>query len=1129
MKKTNTAFRRQCIFLCLWLTAFFSVSTAYAKTTDQWISSIEGKRLAIGELFTLIERHSEYRVLYTEGDIDLKESVVFPKNINTVPGLLRSAFIGYPEIKYKIIDKQIVVKKTAVPQEKEKTVKGQIKDKKGEPIIGANVVIKGTTRGGITDLDGRFSVKASIGETLVISFIGFKNQEITVDNRSDYQILLQEDFSELDEVVVVGYSSKKVKDLTGSVAKVSAEDISVRNVTNMSNALQGAVSGVRVSRDSGAPGSSSNIQIRGITTIKASGSPLVIVDGIPVESIDLVNPEDIESYSVLKDGAAAAIYGSRAAAGVILLTTKSGKTGELNMEYGYSINIQEPTDKFEWVAPDRYMKMRNELFWNDNGNGTDEYPQYSKEEIDNLYENNRQNPDLYPITNWEDLMFKKRQTAHRHNFSLSGGTDKIKSRASFGYESSDALWDKYTWNRYTVRLKNSLNINDYWEATVDGSYRMSETEQPLFNPLGSGRAEPLYPAIWADGRYATGRNLGNQYAALHLGGKGESRTTDMQGKLGLTFKPIKGLRLSANYSPNYKYAHSKSFRNKVLLYGPDDHDETGDPAGYMYDFHIARLSQSNTTKETHVFQTLANYNLDLGDHGITALAGYETYYEKYEREGMKAEGFDQNDFHYLDKAPVDKVFTNGLLTYEYATRSFFGELNYSYKGKYLLRANVRRDGSSRFHPDHRWGTFKGLSAGWVISDESFMSPLSKHVSFLKLRASYAELGNERVVKRNSNNQLIDKSFYLYSTVTDIGEAYFSDPTGKVFVEPTAIVGSLVSPDISWETTQSTNFALDMGMFDNRLGVTGEYYIKKTRDMLFTRGTPLLLGYGAPEDNVGLVETKGWDLDLTWKDQIGELRYIVAFNLSNSFTVVNDLEDPYLDHGQQRSLLGEEYRRWFGYKSDGIYQTQEEVTNGPEMVNKNTSAGDIRYKDISGPEGVPDGKIDAHDRTYLGSSAQKFLYGGSVRMDYKGFDFSLIFQGVGKQRRRISSKPINGLGEGRLVPSTLYADNYWSHYNTPEQNLSADYPRLTSNKQNDNYRISDFWLFDGSYMRVKNITLGYTIPEKLFNGWGIDKVRVYISGNDIFTIDNYPDGNDPEHNFDKYFITKSYIAGLKVNF
>ncbi|MEJ5995254.1 TonB-dependent receptor [Pedobacter sp. Du54] len=991
-------------------------------------------------------------------------------------------------------------------------VTGKVTDNLGAAIPGVTVTIKGTTNAVVTDGKGVYMLpKVDGNAVLVFSSLGMKMQEVKVGNRNTIDISLDSEAFSLNEVVAIGYGVTKKKDLTGSVATVSGETLAKRATTQVSQALQGTMPGVTVTRSNSEPGASASIRVRGITTIGDS-SPLVIVDGVPVNSMDDINPDDIEDISVLKDAASASIYGARAAAGVVIITTKRAKSNQVNIDFTTNFGFDAPTAFPETVGVQRYMQMINEFSWNDAGNVVGgEYSLYPKNDIENWLTLNQTNPNRYPNTNWIDLIVKDRAPRFSQNISFSGSSGKVKTFASLNYENVDALYAHRNYERTMARVNNSIDISNKFTANVDFSFNYVVRKSPSVNPIWDAQRYPAaFAATWADGRIASGQNGSNAYAALEYGGFNNSTVSRVNGRISLQYKPINDLSFTAVVSPYFTNSKGKQFTKQIPYYS--DLDPTL-RLGYIAGYATTFLSESRDDGKTFTKQFLANYDKKIGSHTISTLAGYEDYTSFSESLGARADNYTLTNFPYLDLGPLNYTSNNGNAV-ETAYRSYFGRINYDYKKRYLLQANIRYDGSSRFHPDFRWGTFSSGSVGWVVTEEDFM-PKSKILSYLKFRASWGQLGNERIGN------------YPYQSSIGYSNALFYQGN-TVVSATTAAQFAYAIQDISWETTETTNLGFDATFFTNRLSLTADYFQKKTKDMLLELEIPDYMGFENPNQNTGLMTTKGWDAQLSWKDKIGKFGYSATVNISDSKSKMGNLGGTVFT-GTQITREGSEFNEWYGYRSNGIYQNAEEITSSAKLY-KNVKPGDIRYVDISGPNGVPDGIISPdYDRVQLGGSLPRYVFGGIINLDYSGFDLSLAFQGVGKQNARLAEQVVKPFNSSWTNPPAIIDGKYWSVYNTPEQNLSAQYPRLSyTSGENNNYVMSDYWMINGAYFRLKNVVLGYTFPSALTSKLKIDRVRLFASATDLFSVDNYPKGWDPEVAYNTY-ISKTFNFGLSVKF
>lgn len=1134
MKKSNE--RALCVPLLkktkriMKLTTLFSLGVACCISASTYAQgyklSMNKQNSSIIEILKDIENNSEFTFFFNDNKVNVNKKA----SINVKDATLDEALAqvlkntGYD---YQIIDRQVLIKTasssvSSVPsvQQNQKAITGIIKDVNGEPIIGANVVEKGTTNGTVTDIEGRFSLNVAPGATLVVSYIGYTTSEIVVGNKTDLAISLKEDSEMLDEVVVVGYGTMKKKDLTGAVAAVKGDDLAARKTTQLSTALQGAASGVTVTRDNSAPGATASIQIRGVTTIGET-SPLVIVDGIPGD-INQVNPEDVESMSVLKDAASASIYGSRAAAGVIVITTKRAKQDDLSLNYNFEYGWEMPTKLPEYVGAQRYLEMINETRFNDNNSGG-WYQAYSEDQVNNWVKNNATNPDAYPIVDWQDAILKSSAPRQTHSINIAGGSKVVKTKASFRYDKTDGLYENRGYERYMIRINNDFKINKWLEAHLDVNYKRSKSEEPHTNPmeLNFRATAPIYAVRWSNGLWGDVKDGENPLAMITDGGLKTSWHNRLGGKAAIDITPIEGLKISGVIAPTYNFNKVKSFVKQV------PYTYANDPTtvkGYMAGYRTTKLTENRNDDYDVTTQFFANYNKSFGCHDLSAMIGYEDYYAFWENLSASRDQYELTNFPYLDLGP-ENLRDNGGNAEEYAYRSFFGRITYSYANRYLLQVNFRRDGSSRFAPDSRWANFPSFSAGWVISEEKFMQDLNWNwLSYLKLRGSWGTLGNERITRIDDNNK---QNYYPYQSALNFGSGLFYNGN-SVSSLLTAAQQYYAVRNISWETTETWDIGLDANFLDSRLHFNFDFYKKKTKDILLALEIPKFIGYDNPFVNTGNMETTGYDIELGWRDQVGDFSYSVSANLSDFVSKMGDLGGTEF-LGEKVKMKGSEFNEWYGYLSDGLFLTQEDVDNSPKL-NNNVKVGDIKYKDISGPDGVPDGKISSeYDRVCLGGSLPRYTFGVNFAASYKGFDLAMMFQGVGSQNVRINSNMIEGLRNNWCGFPSILEGNYWSVNNTDAENAKAIYPRLTRNNIDSNMAMSDFWMFNGRYLRMKNLTLGYTLPSVLTKKISMESVRFYVSGNDLFCLSKYPHGWDPEVSTNGYPITTSVLLGVSVNF
>jgi TonB-linked SusC/RagA family outer membrane protein len=1105
-----------CVFLCVSIVFAFAGS-AYAESV---FITMNLSNRAVSEVLETIENETEFNFYYNSKLVDTNRLVSVHVKNKHVYAVLDQIFSGHG-VYYKVIDRDIILTagesgngagtdgRDGITQNRI-SISGTVTDANGEPVIGANVVEKGTANGTITDVDGAFAFSVSPGATLEISYIGYVKKEVSVGNNTTFAITLDEDTQALDEVVVIGYGTMKKKDLTGAIASIGGRDIADRKSTQVSQALQGAVSGVLVTRDNNAPGASATIRVRGITSI-GNTDPLIVVDGMQVDNINDINPNDIESMSVLKDAASSSIYGSQAAAGVILITTKRAQANQFNIEYNYEYGMEIPTETPGFVDVIRYMQLTNETRWNDAGNGTNEYPTYAKDVIDNYSQLNRDNPDKYPNTDWSNLIFKSYAPRQSHILRINGGNEKVRTAASFVYDKTGAIYEGRTYERLTARINNDLIINKYLAASLDISMKRTTDNQPYttLDVLRYARfSPPVYAATWQDGRYAEGKTGDNVYAQFKEGGFKKSWYNQLNAKIGIDFTPFEGLKIQVIVAPVFNGTKQKNWRKSIPWYLSDDPTVQG---GYIQ--QPTTLWETRNDNHRITSQFLAHYDRTFGGHALNLMAGYEDRYEFNEDLGASRNNYELDTYPYLNIGPLELRDNSGS-AYEYARRSFFGRIMYGYRNKYLLQANVRYDASSRFAKDYRWGVFPSVSAGWVISQEDFMKDVSS-LSFLKLRLSYGTLGNERIGN------------YPYQATMAFENALFFQG-GNVVSQQGAAQPRYAIKDITWETTESYDVGIDAYFLDSRLRFSGDFYKKNTKDMLLALQIPTYMGFDNPDQNTGKMHTTGWEINLGWSDRIGDFGYGIDFNLSDFKSVMGDLGGTEF-LGNQIKIEGSEFNEWYGYRTDGLFQTAEDLS-GAALISVSTKPGDVRYTDVSGPDGVPDGRISPeYDRVLLGGSLPRYTYGSNIRLNYKDFDLGITIQGVGKQNVRMESDWVQPLLQNWLNITTLLDGDHYSQYNTPEQNLAAKYPRLTYSNPGNNYTMSDFWMFNGRYFRLKNINLGYNIPRQLANRVKIQGIRLYTSISDLFCLNKYPKGYDPESGINSYPITTTVIFGAAIKF
>lgn len=1007
----------------------------------------------------------------------------------------------------------------------QESVTGTVSDSNG-PLAGVMVLNKDNGKWASTDLDGNYTIsEIKKGQILEFSFMGYITKKEVWNGQHPYNVLLMEDAMELEETVVIGYGSVKKKDLTGAVGVVNDKIIGQQSTSQLSQSLQGVVPGLSVTRSSSMPGASATIKVRGITTMSDS-SPLILVDGMAVSSLDNVPTEDVRQITVLKDAASAAIYGARAASGVILITTKEASEGQLQIGYNGEVSVITPTEFPSYrTGVKEYMEDYNEWAWNDAGNPEGgEYAGYSKELIDNYMSNNAYDPITYPNYDWKSAILKKASMRHKHNVTMTYGNKVIKSRTSASYENADALYKGLSHERLSLRSRNTIKFSEKWSGALDFSFRQATKKDPHSgSPIKAANMYPsIYAGLYPDGRIAPGKegSFSNTLGALLEGGNKTNVATMASAKISLSYKPVEGLDITANFTPTYSFVKTKDMQKAVPVYDAYDTDVI---LGYVSGYTANALSELRSDAKTFETQVIATYDKTFAKkHNFNVMAGYEDYMYTYEKLTADTNEMELSMFPYMDLANKNSLNVGGS-SHQNAYRSFFGRIMYNYDNRYYLQLNARGDASSRFHKDYRWGFFPSASLGWVITNEKFMSNVN-WLNHLKLRASVGSLGNERIGN------------YPYQTYITFNKAIMYDSAGTSPVSTmTGAQADYAYKNIHWEKTWSWDAGIDATFLDNRLDFSADYYYKKTTDMLLAVAIPSFTGYSAPDRNAGTMNTRGWEVKLGWADSIGDFSYAVSVNLSDYKSVMGDLGGKQVFNSNGTIITeGEEYCAWYGYKASGLFQNAEEISNSALLVSS-VKPGDVKYMDISGPDGTPDGIInDTHDRTILGSSLPHYIYGGSINLGWKGISFSVLFNGVGHQLSRLTEDMIRPL-QSQWLPSPSVirnsdgSRNYWSVYNTDEENLKAKYPRLShSSGEYNNYKMSDYWLKNSAFLRVKNINLGYTFPKALISKVNLKGLRVYFNVDDPFCFDNYLKGWDPEAGASTY-IARTWTFGLDLKF
>lgn len=962
----------------------------------------------------------------------------------------------------------------------EKNVDGIVVDNNGTPVIGANVLIKGTTIGTITDMEGRFSISnVPPSATLIISYIGFHTQEVSASQPSPVKIVLKEDQHALDEVIVVGYGTMKKSDVTGAISSVSEEKLTRQPVSNVSSALQGLATGVSVTSNSGAPGSAATIRIRGVGTVN-DAEPLFVVDGMPVTDINYLSTSDIQSMEILKDASASAIYGSRGANGVILITTKKGTAGKTTITFDAYWGTSKIINNLDLMSGPEWYNYQSDL------------NKIRKAPIDLGLVNKNVS------TNWMDEIS---QTAFMHNYSVgvSGGkANDYKFNLGLNYISQEGTIKRTKYERFNVRqstektvIKDHLVVGTNLslsksKATSIGEFTSSGLYDADYGVISNAiRLDPVTPAMNEDGSYGYSPYIDyyNPLASVMYGDRLSDRFAAI-GNIYGEWQIIKGLKFRSSFGAEIRRADSKSFSPVYQVSNSQKNLESS-------------LSKTQINGGYYTFENTLSYDNKFGDkHYISAIVGYTNEWGKRETLGVSGRDFigESENLHYIDATLDKNKITGNNSATEYGLISYLGRVHYDYADKYLITATFRRDGSSKFSAKNRWGNFPSFALGWRMDNEEFFKKMNAEwISSLKLRAGWGQIGNQNI------GSYVDRS--LMSLWAQYG-ALFGARENETLYQGIA-VRRLGNPDIKWETTESWNLGIDASFFNSKLIFSFEYYYKTTRDMLLAAPMPVYMGYfDNTYTNIGEANNRGIELNLEWRDKTERgFEYNLGFNMStirnrmtklNGGTPISDgsfrNNSMYITYTNEGMPIG----AFWGYKTNGLIQTQEQLdaVKKPDLQ-PNAELGDVLFVDYNG-----DGKLNESDKCMIGNPIPDVIYGFNVAMAWKGFDLSLQFGGT------LGNEVFNAMRLYTYYPNDITNKdrallNYWT-----EDNKNTNIPRLTDADVNDNDRISDRYVESGSYLRLRNAQIGYTLPKSIAQRMKMQNVRLYISGQNLFTISNY---------------------------
>lgn len=1100
--------------------------------------SINKKNVQLETVLNEIEHQTDYLFIYNN-QVNVNKKVSLKAKNQPVSKVLEE-LLADSGITYSVEGNHIVLGKqtmAAAPQQSS-TIRGKVIDTNGDPVIGANIVEKGTTNGTTTDVEGNFSINAKSGSTLVITFIGYVREEVKANAGRRMEIILQEDSETLEEVVVVGYGTMKKADLTGSVATVGSEVIEDRPLTNLGAGLQGAIANLNITSSSGAPGTGSSFNIRGTTNL-SGGGPLVLVDGIEMDP-NLINPQDVKDVTVLKDAASASIYGARAAFGVILITTKTGFVSQkpvVSLSANYSINV--PTVHANYMNSMEYTQWMNDA--NTTSNGSNYFDDITMEHVRNYYNDPVNNLPVFHHpddaaskyrycgnTDWYEALNKKSYPMQQYNISVQGGSETAKYMTSAGMFQQDGIskWTDEDYKRFNVLQHVNYKVNNWLQVGLRATLSMVKMNTGPQNKYGSnslgatipGDSRPLMPVYHPDGHFAGYCGDGyftNQAAWLSQGGSAEMRNNNMYATAFAKLNPFEGLEINFDYTYNY---YNYSFKNHVREY--IDYDADGNQGSIFPHTSPNQVSYNKRESQYDVFNAYATYKKKINKvHALEGMIGFNQENATYKGVGLSRNNLIANDIPFLNLATGDRSTSDYMN--QWAIRGAFFRLFYAYDDKYLVQVNGRYDGSSRFPKDDRFAFFPTFSLGWRLSQEKFWKPIVHIVNDFKIRGSYGALGNQ-VLLQGGNDM-----YYPYISTYTTGEVgyLFSGEKQMGVYAP-----GLVSDQLTWETVKQWDLGFNFSMFDSKLTGEFDYYVRTTEDMLTKSKTlPSILGVSEPQMNAADLRTSGWEVALTWKSALQNgLAYSATLSLSDYQAEITKYDNPtknLSDNYYEGKKLGEIW----GFVTDGLFQSDEEASswNQSKIVGYTQYAGDIKFADLNGDGEVTRGENTVNnsgDLKIIGNETPRYNFGIRGTAEYKGFDFTLFFQGTMKRD---------------IIPSkTFYLSHYTSEWSVPqkmnydywrENNRDAFFPRARMNGSAVNENQTRFML-NGAYIRCKQLALGYTIPKYITEKAKISKLRVYFNADNLFEFSGMPDTFDPElATVNAYPFIRSFSFGANLTF
>jgi TonB-linked SusC/RagA family outer membrane protein len=1094
-----------------------------AKTAAQALErkvSIDIQNGSFRSVLSRIERQAEVKFIYQSELIPARQKVSINITNEKLGDALQKLFIprniafeaeGNQIILTRILQGNLSPEEAGENQEAFISVSGQVVDENTAPLPGVSILEKGTTNGTTTDENGRFSLRvADKNSVLLFSFIGYLSEEITVGEQTSINISLMPDIQSLSEVVVVGYGEQKKATLTSSVAVIKGKEINTLPVNNVSNALSGRAQGVITRSNGGEPGNdAARIYIRGRGT-QGNTDPLVVVDGILDRDLNSIDARDIESITVLKDASAVAPYGARGANGVILVTTKRGKSGKPTISYSNYYGVQQPTKLPEFESSANYARLFNEASQN-----VGQPARFTEEEIQRFAEGNT--PE-YPNTDWFDAMMGQNPIQVQHNLSVSGGAERIRYFVSLSRFNQEGFWKNASFKRHNFRANIDADVTKDLTLSFDLSGYTSDRSTPAAGTQGFLEAPMRVPSIFpvknAAGQYVTSGVAGNSAAEVEKGGYNKIDDNLFYGTLSATYRVpfVQGLSLIGRASFDKRYTYSKNFRTPYSLWRIDNR------ANGTYSEVVPNVGPSLTSRnednQNIMFEAQVNYARTFGDHQIGGLLVYNQQEWMYNSLSGTRINYTSALIDQLSAGPALNQSTDGTGS-DGARQGIVGRVTYDFKSKYLFESNFRYDGSMNFPAGKRFGFFPSFALGWRISEESFFKNNLGFVNNLKLRVSWGRAGNDRVAP--------------YGFLTSYGAAVPYVFGGNIV--PTNREARLANPNFTWEKATLTDIGLETSMWNGRLSLEADYFYKKTTDILRPTGkVSSVIGQRLPDENIGIVENQGVEFLLGHTHQLGDFKYTVqaSYTFARNKIIemgeaVGTLNDPL------RRRTGRMIDQYFGRIAEGVFTSADEIASWPSQ-GAGIMPGDIKYRDINGPDGVPDGKIDGLDETAIGySPVPEIVYGLNLGAQYKGFDLTFFLQGAARMSYRFTSFSANAFDNGGNI-MVWQAEN---RFRPDAPDANAKYPRLTPSPVANNTQPSDYWLRNMDYWRVKNVEIGYNFNSALLSRLKIATLRLYLSGQNLFTrVKDDISFVDPEAGHDRgqfYPQVKVYTAGLNLSF